>query len=114
MQANKAKSHTNTSSTGFGGTAPSPLCVSFPKWIHYTNMASAAHTMKFTGFSKMLCKLREKKNIPNYPSQFVQYVTTRNADHSVRTRDGSDTLHDMVMITNVTPTNKNTNPILRM
>ena len=58
MQANKAKSYTNTSSTGFGGTAPSPLCVSFPKWIHYTNMASAAHTMKFTGFSKMLCKLR--------------------------------------------------------
>ncbi len=30
MQANMAKSHTNTSSTGFGCTAPSPLCVSFP------------------------------------------------------------------------------------
>ncbi len=37
-----------------------------------------------------------------------------NADHNVRTSDGSDTFHGMGMIAIVAPGTQNTNQILRM
>ena len=41
-------------------------------------------------------------NIPNHPSQFIQYVAD-NVDHNIKTLDGNDTFHGMGMITAVTP-----------
>ena len=52
-------------------------------------------------------------DIPNFISQFVQYVAD-NVDHNIRTLDGNDTFHGMGMITAITPGTKKSNPILRM
>ena len=52
-------------------------------------------------------------DIPNFISQFVQYVAD-NVDHNIRTLDGNDTFHSMGMIAAVTPGTKKSNPILRM
>ena len=51
-------------------------------------------------------------DIPNFISQFVQYVAD-NVDHNIRTLDGNDTFHGMGMIAAVTPGTKKSNPILR-
>lgn len=41
-------------------------------------------------------------DIPNFESQFVQYVAD-NVDHNIRTLDGNDTFHGMGMIAAITP-----------
>ena len=52
-------------------------------------------------------------DIPNYSSQFVQYVAD-NVDHNIKTLDGNDTFHGMGMIAVITPKIKKSNPILRV
>ena len=41
-------------------------------------------------------------DIPNYTSQFVQYVAD-NVDHNIKTLDGNNTFHGMGMIAAITP-----------
>ena len=48
-------------------------------------------------------------DIPNFSSQFVQYV----ADHNTATLDGKETFHGMGMIAAITPGTKKSNHILR-
>ena len=51
--------------------------------------------------------------IPNYPSQFVQYVAD-NVDHNIKTLDGNNTFHGMGVIAAITPEIKKSNAILRV
>ena len=52
-------------------------------------------------------------DIPNYSTQFVQYVAG-NVDHNIKTLDGNNTFHGMGMIATVTPASKKSNQILRV
>ena len=47
-------------------------------------------------------------DIPNYSSQFVQYVAD-NVDHNIKTLDGNNTFHGMGMIAAITPEIKKNN-----
>ena len=51
-------------------------------------------------------------DIPNYSSQFVQYIAD-NVDHNTATLDGNETFHGMGMIAAITPGTKKSNQILR-
>jgi len=52
-------------------------------------------------------------DIPNYSTQFVQYVAD-NVDHNIKTLDGNNTFHGMGMIAAVTPGTKASSPISRV
>jgi len=51
-------------------------------------------------------------DIPNYSSQFIQYVAD-NVDHNIKTLDGNDTFHGMGMIATITPGIKKSTPLCR-
>jgi len=51
--------------------------------------------------------------IPNFSSQFIQYVAN-NVDHNIRTLDSNNTFHGMGMIAAVTPEIKGINQIPRL
>ena len=57
--------------------------------------------------------LSYETDIPNYSSQFVQYVGD-NVDHNIKTLDENYTFHGMGMIAAITPGTKKNNRILRV
>ena len=52
-------------------------------------------------------------DIPDYSSQFVQYVAD-NVDHNIRTIDGNNSFHGVGMIAAITPDVRKSNPMIRM